>query len=71
MEEDKDEIVQLKEIYKKRIVYSTSFKSQGDHINDVYLRDGRKSGRHIKESLIIVDEVDNMFIDKGLQSCLL
>jgi hypothetical protein len=30
------------------------------------MRDGRKAGRKTKDTLVIVDESDNMFIDKAL-----
>ena len=66
-----DEIDQCKDIYSKQIVYTTSFKAQSDYIYDEFMGDGRRAGRNLEDSLVIVDESDNMFIDKALQACVL
>ena len=61
---ENENINQMKSIYSKKIVYSTTFKSQSDYIRHEYLRDERRGDRDISNSIIIVDEVDNMFLDK-------
>ena len=42
-----DEINKCKNIYSKKIVYTTSFKAQSDYIYDEYMGDGRRAGRKL------------------------
>ena len=35
------------------------------------MNDGRRGDREISDTIIIVDEVDNMFLDKCTQTCIL